>query len=88
MIYNSKDPEGRIIGNLKYTKLWNISYSRLESLTSRAISLLEDQTNTNLFQMSPKLNQFKGVYDYFVLCKVFRIIRERKHVHFTEKTEK
>ena len=35
--------------------------------------------------MSPKLIQFKGVYDDFVLCKMIRIIREIKHVHFTQK---
>ena len=27
------------------------------------------------------------MYDYFVLCKMFRIIRERKHVHFTQKID-
>ena len=59
----------------------------LEILTSRAISSIEDQTNTNQFQMSSQLIQFEGLYDYSVLCKLFRIIRERKHVHVTQKID-
>ena len=35
--------------------------------------------------MSPKLIRFEGVYDFFILCKMFRIIPERKHVHYTQK---
>ena len=31
------------------------------------------------------LDQIKGVFDYFVPCKIMRNIRERKHVHFTRK---
>ena len=37
--------------------------------------------------MSSKFIQFKGVYDYFVLCKMYRIICERKHEHFTLKID-
>ena len=64
---------------------FNSSTRRMESLTSRAISLIGAQTNTNQLQMSPKFIQFERVYDYFVLCKMFTIIRERKHVQFTQK---
>ena len=59
----------------------------MESLTSRATSLIEAHTNTNQLQMSYKFIQFNGVYDYFVLCKTFRTIRKRKHVHFTQKID-
>ena len=45
-----------------------------------------DQSNTNLLQMSFKFVRFEGLYDYFAPCKMFRIICERKHVHFTQKT--
>ena len=68
---------------------WGSAFSsttcRPESLTSRAISLIEDQTYTNELQMSPELVQFKGVYDYFVLCKMYINIREQKRVHFCQK---
>ena len=37
--------------------------------------------------MNPKIIQFKCVYDYFVLCKIYRIIYERKHEHFTLKID-
>ena len=33
--------------------------------------------------MIPKFIQFKGVYDYFVLCKMYGIVCERKHGNFT-----
>ena len=38
--------------------------------------------------MSPKFTLLKDVYDYFVLCKMSTIIRERKHVHFTPKIDR
>ena len=44
-------------------------YSSSSGITNiKAISLIEDQTNANELQMSPKLIQFEGVYDYFILC--------------------
>ena len=64
---------------------FNSTTRRIESLTSRTISLIEAQTNNNQLQMSPKFFQFKCVYDYFVLSKMFRFIYDRKHVHFTQK---
>ena len=37
--------------------------------------------------MSSNFIQFKGVYDYFVLCEKYRIICERKHEDFTLKID-
>ena len=45
-----------------------------------------DQSNTKMFQMHFKFIRFKGVYEYFVPCKMFTITCERKHEHFTQKT--
>ena len=47
--------------------------------------LIMDQSNTNQLEISPKLTQSKCVYDYFVLCKMFKIVCERKHEHLTQK---
>ena len=66
---------------------FNSTTRRIESLISRAITLVTDQSNTNQSEMRSKFIQFKGVYDYFVLCKMYRIIHERKHEHFTIKID-
>ena len=47
-----------------------------------------DLIQSNKLGMSPKFIKFKGVDDYFVLCKMLRIICERKHEHFTQKIVK
>ena len=60
---------------------------RIESLISRGITLITDESNTNELEMSYKFIQFKGVYVYFVLCKMYRIICERKQEHFTLKID-
>ena len=65
---------------------FNITTRPLESLISRAISLIMDNSSTKRLQTTLRFIQFKGVYDYFVLCKMFRIICEQKHKHFTQKT--
>ena len=57
----------------------------LESLISRAISLITDQSNTIRLQTSHKFTIFKVVYDYFVVCKIFMNICERKHERLTQK---
>ena len=70
-----------VLRNLYYTLI----YSRLTYEITAWGSVLTFTTRRQL-KMSSKLTQFKGVHDYFVLWKMFRIIRERKHVHFTQKT--
>ena len=45
------------------------------------------QSKRNNFPSSPNLMQFKGVYDYFVLCKMFRMISEHKNKPLAQKTD-
>ena len=75
-----------VVRNLYYTLIYsrltyaisawgtgfNSTSRRIESQISKAICLIEEQTNTNQLRMSPQFIQFKGVYDYFVLCKMFK----------------
>ena len=48
-------------------------------------NFINGSIKTNQFEMSPKFIKLKCAYDYFVLCKMFRIIFERIHEHFTQK---
>ena len=73
----------KVLRNLNYTlicsrltyaitaweSVFNSTTLRLKSLTSKAISLIEDQTHTNQLQMGPKFIQLEGVYDY-LLCAI------------------
>ena len=43
---------------------------------------MTDKSSTKQLEMKSKFIQFKVVYDYYVLCKMYRVIRERKHEHF------
>ena len=63
---------------------FNSTIRRVGSHKSRAISLMMDQSNTNRLEMSPKFIQSKSVYDSYVLCKMFRIVCERKYEHFIQ----
>ena len=55
----------------------NSTIRHIESLISRQITLIADQSNIKQLEMSSKFVQFKCVYDYFILCKMLRIICER-----------
>ena len=71
----------------EWRSAFNSISRRLESLISRAISLTTDQSNTNQLEFNLQFIQFKGAYDYFLLCRMLRIIWERKHEHFTQKND-
>ena len=57
----------------------------IESLISRAITFITDQLNTDQFEMCPKFIKLIGVYGYYALREICRMICERKHQHFTLK---
>ena len=57
------------------------------SIISRDVSLITDHSNTNRLQTIPKTISFKSLYDHFALYKIFRIICERKHEHFSQKID-
>ena len=66
----------------------NSTIRRLESLNSKAISLIKDYSNTKRLLISLKLIWLKCVYEYFVPCKLLRNICKRKHGDFTQKIER
>ena len=88
-----------ILKNLYYTMIysrftyaittWGSAFpstlSRLESLVKKAITLVTTHPNVNQTQSLYNFTEFQGVYDYFVLCKMFKIVSENKHPHFTQK---
>ena len=61
---------------------FNFTTRRIESLISWVIALVTHQSNTSHLEISSKFIEFKGVYDYLVLWKMYRLICERKHEHF------
>ena len=58
---------------------------QLETLISRARSLITDQSNTNLLQSTTFLMQCRGVYNNFILFKIFKNICEIKQERFSQK---
>ena len=73
--------------NTAWGSAFNYTTRHIESLTSPAITLVTDQSYTNNLETSSKFIQFTGVYDYFVLSKMYRFICERKNEHFTLKID-
>ena len=58
---------------------------RIESLVKKAITMITTHTNINQAHHDYTFTEFQGVYDYFVLCKMFKIVRENKQHHFARK---
>ena len=54
------------------------AFKRLKSLIKKAISM------QNIFPSRPDCSflQYDDVYKYFILCKMFNVICDGKHLHF------